>query len=47
LAKGVLPSASNTFRMLSRMLVGGDPAFYKPTEAPNTHWKFWPNGGTL
>jgi hypothetical protein len=47
LAKGMLPSASNTFRMLSRMLVGGDPAFYKPTEPPNTHWKYWPNGGTL
>lgn len=42
-----LPSATETFRQLADVLVTGDPSRYRATEDPNTHWKFWPEGGTL
>lgn len=41
------PSDSRTFQMIADVLVSGDPALYQPTEAPNTHWSNWPEGGTL
>jgi hypothetical protein len=41
------PSGSATFQQFARVLVGGNVNEYRPTEAPNTHWRNWPNGGTL
>ena len=41
------PSGTASFRQLARVLVTGDINEYRPTEAPNTHWRNWPNGGTL
>jgi hypothetical protein len=41
------PSGSETFRQLARVLVTGDPTHYRPTLPGNTHWRNWPEGGTL
>jgi hypothetical protein len=41
------PSGSEAFQQLARALVTGDINEYRPTEAPNTHWRHWPDGGTL
>ena len=45
--KGELPSTTETFRRLARVLETGDVTAYAPSEAPNTHWRHWPNGGIL
>jgi hypothetical protein len=42
-----MPSATETFRQLAEVLASGDPSRYHPSEVPNTHWKNWPEGGTL
>jgi uncharacterized protein DUF7003 len=41
------PSRSVTFQQLARVLVSGDVSAYRPAEASNTHWRNWPEGGTL
>ena len=41
------PRNSETFKQLAQVLVTGDVRFYEPTAPANTHWKNWPNGGTL
>lgn len=41
------PSKSETFQQLAKVLVTGDVGFYCPSQAPNTHWKNWPEGGLL
>jgi hypothetical protein len=41
------PSNSETFEQLAQVLVTGDVHLYEPIAAANTHWKNWPNGGTL
>jgi hypothetical protein len=47
LAAGERPGESETFQQLVRVLVTGDVTGYRPSEAPNTHWRNWPDGGTL
>ena len=47
LARGEVPSNSETFRQLARALATGDVSAYAPTCEPNNHWKFWPEGGRL
>jgi hypothetical protein len=47
LAAGELPSACETFQMLAEAISTGEPEAYKPSRDPNTHWRNWPNGGTL
>jgi hypothetical protein len=47
LAAEELPSHSETFQMIADVLVSGNSSFYKPTLAPNTHWRNWPVGGSL
>lgn len=47
LADDERPSRSETFRMLAEVLATGDVAAYAPTLPPNTHWRNWPDGGTL
>ena len=41
------PRGSEAFQQLARVLVTGDTSNYSPTQAPNTHWSNWPDGGTL
>ncbi len=41
------PSRSPTSRQLAKVLASGDKAHYKPEEPSNTHWRNWPEGGTL
>jgi len=47
LAGGQLPSQSEAFQLLAKAMVVGDPATYRPTEPPNTHWSHWPDAGSL
>jgi hypothetical protein len=47
LAAGELPSACETFQMLAEAISAGEVEAYKPTRDPNTHWRNWPDGGTL
>ncbi len=41
------PSRNETFQQLADVLATGDVNKYRPTLDPNTHWKNWPEGGTL
>jgi hypothetical protein len=41
------PSKSPTLRQLAQVLVTGDLGHYQPSEEPNTHWRNWPEGGSL
>ncbi len=47
LLNGELPSANETFQQLASVLASGDAHLYSPSLAPNTHWRNWPEGGTL
>jgi hypothetical protein len=44
---GERASQSETFRQLAEALVSGDFNSYRPTGKPNTHWRHWPDAGTL
>ena len=44
---GARPSGSETFRQLADVLAAGDASGYRPSLAPNTHWRHWPGGGQL
>lgn len=41
------PSREPTFQAIAAVLSTGDASRYRPTETPNTHWKHWPDGGSL
>jgi hypothetical protein len=41
------PSGSEAFQQIARVLVTGDVSYYRPSQLPNTHWKNWPEGGSL
>jgi len=47
LVNGELPSSNASFKSLAEVLVYGNVSAYRPSEEPNTHWKNWPEGGTL
>jgi hypothetical protein len=47
LVNGERPSSNTTFISLAEVLAKGDVSAYKVSEPPNTHWKNWPEGGTL
>lgn len=47
LVQGELPSESETFQQLAQVLATGSLDAYAPSNAPNTHWSNWPDGGTL
>lgn len=47
LADGERPSQAEAFCQLAQVLETGDVRSYVPTQPPNTHWKHWPEGGTL
>ena len=42
-----LPSETQTFRELADVLATGDITRYQSAEPHNTHWKHWPDGGSL
>jgi hypothetical protein len=46
-AKGERPGSNATFQSLADVLASGDKARYRPVLSPNTHWRNWPDGGTL
>jgi hypothetical protein len=41
------PGGSKTFQQLAEVLSTGDVSRYQPNQPPNTHWRNWPDGGTL
>jgi len=41
------PSDSEAFQQLALAVVTGDIKRYRPTLPSNTHWRNWPEGGTL
>lgn len=41
------PSGSETFRQLAQVLSTGNKDLYRPSQPPNTHWRNWPDGGSL
>jgi hypothetical protein len=41
------PSTSSTFQQLAAALASGDASVYQPDQPPKTHWRFWPDGGSL
>jgi hypothetical protein len=41
------PSGSETFQQLAQVLTTGNAAVYKPSLSPITHWRNWPEGGSL
>jgi hypothetical protein len=43
----VLPSQTETYRLIAEVLTTGDPRRYQPTLPPTTHWSHWPDSGTL
>jgi hypothetical protein len=43
----VLPSQTETYRLIAEVLTRGDPGRYQPTLPPTTHWSHWPDSGTL
>lgn len=47
LGNGELPSSNATFKSLAEVLAHGNIAAHQPSGEPNTHWKNWPEGGTL
>ncbi|MFK3979749.1 DUF7003 family protein [Micromonospora sp. NPDC050397] len=43
----VRPSDVETYRQIAEVLATADPAHYRPTAPPNTHWSNWPMSGAL
>jgi hypothetical protein len=41
------PSSYETWQQLARVISTGDVNYYKPTLEPNTHWKHYPDSGSL
>jgi len=41
------PSSYETWQLIAKAIVTGDTSFYKPTFEANTHWKNWPDSGSL
>lgn len=41
------PSSYETWQLIARVIATGDTTLYKPTLKPNTHWKNWPQSGSM
>lgn len=41
------PSSYETWQLIAKVIVTGDTSHYKPTLEPNTHWKYYPESGSL
>jgi len=44
---GELPSSSESFQQIAKMIVESSPKPFKQTKNDNTHWSNWPEAGTL
>jgi hypothetical protein len=47
LANSERPSQQESFVQLAQVLSSGDLSAYRPSAEPNTHWRNWPDGGSL
>jgi hypothetical protein len=41
------PGSYETWQQLARVIATGDIYYYRPSLEPNTHWKNWPDSGSL
>lgn len=41
------PSTYETWQQIAKVIETGDVSYYKPTLEPNTHWKNYPESGSL
>jgi hypothetical protein len=41
------PSSYETWQQIAKVIVTRDTSHYKPTLEPTTHWKFYPDSGSL
>jgi hypothetical protein len=41
------PSSYETWQLIAKVIVANDPKQYKPTLPPNTHWRNWPDSGSM
>lgn len=41
------PGSYETWQLIAKVIVTKDPSKYKPTVKPNTHWKNWPDSGSM
>jgi hypothetical protein len=41
------PSSYETWQLIAKVIVTNDPKLYKPTLESNTHWKNWPDSGSM
>lgn len=41
------PSSYETWQMIAKVIATGHTSYYKPTLEANTHWKNWPESGSL
>lgn len=41
------PSSYETWNLLAKVIATGDTSLYKPTLAPNSHWRNWPDSGSM
>ena len=47
LMDGELPSSSDSFKQLARVIAQGDPRLSPPTDDGNVQWRHWPHSGSL
>lgn len=41
------PSAYETWQLIAKVIITGDTTLYSPTLQPTSHWKNWPDAGTM
>ncbi len=41
------PSNYETWQQIAKVITTGDTSYYRPTLEPNSHWKNWPEGGSM
>lgn len=41
------PSSYETWQLIAKVIATGDKSLYMPTVEANTHWKNWPDSGSL
>jgi hypothetical protein len=41
------PSSYETWQQIAEVIITGDTSLYKPTLQANSHWKNWPNSGSM
>ena len=41
------PGSYETWQLIAKVIVTGDPTFYNPKLEPTSHWKYWEEAGTM